>query len=298
MSSSGSKGPPLRADKRYSATPKPKAKPAASTTTARKAAAPTKPRRTRNPTKAPLLLRPFIWAFRLLFSLMWKAGLACAVVLAGFVAYYASTLPPVEELLDARIKGSVTVMDREGKTFAWRGDQYGGVITTDTVSPYLTHAIVATEDKRFYRHFGISPRGVASAIRINMAEGRGPLEGNGGSTITQQVAKLLCLGVPFDPTMWKNQTEYEADCRRGSLVRKAKEAVYAMALEWKYSKDDILDIYMNRSFLGAGANGFEAASQRYFGKSSAKLKPAEAAMLAGLLKAPTRYAPTANLKRS
>lgn len=298
MSSSGSKGPPLRADRRYTNSPKPPAKPAAKTTTARRAAAPKKPRRTRSGRKAPLLLRPFVWAFRVLFGLAWKVGLVATLVLAGFVAFYASTLPPVEELLDARIKGSVTVMDREGKTFAWRGDQYGGVITTKTVSPYLKNAIVATEDKRFYRHFGISPRGVASAISINLSEGRGPLEGNGGSTITQQVAKLLCLGVPFDPEKWKNQTEYEADCRKGSLLRKAKEAVYAMALEWTYSKDDILNIYMNRSFLGAGANGFEAASQRYFGKSSSDLEPAEAAMLAGLLKAPTRYAPTANLKRS
>ncbi|MBV1903328.1 MAG: transglycosylase domain-containing protein, partial [Marinosulfonomonas sp.] len=163
---------------------------------------------------------------------------------------------------------------------------------------HLRNAVVATEDKRFYRHFGISPRGVASAVRINLGEGRGPLSGHGGSTITQQAAKLLCLGVPFDPTSGISEAAYEADCRQGSVWRKVKEAVYALALEVKYSKDEILTIYLNRAYLGAGARGFEAASQRYFGKSAAQVSPAEAAMLAGLLTAPSRYAPTANLKRS
>ena len=190
------------------------------------------------------------------------------------------------------------MLDRDGAVFAWRGDQFGGVVTTETVSPHLKNAIIATEDKRFYRHFGVSPRGVASAVRINLSEGRGPLSGHGGSTITQQTAKLLCLGDPYDPSSGMSEAEYEADCRRGSLSRKAKEAIYAMAMELKYSKDDILTIYMNRAFLGAGARGFEAASQRYFGKSAAEVNPAESAMLAGLLVAPTRFAPTNNLQRS
>ncbi len=128
--------------------------------------------------------------------------------------------------------------------------------------------MIATEDKRFYRHLGVSPRGIAGAIRINLREGRGPLSGNGGSTITQQTAKLLCLGVPYDPQQWKSEAEYEADCRRGSLSRKIKEAVYAFALEAKYTKDEILSIYINRAYLGGGACGAEAAAQRYFGKTS------------------------------
>ena len=158
--------------------------------------------------------------------------------------------------------------------------------------------MVATEDKRFYWHLGISPRGIASAIRINLAEGRGPLEGNGGSTITQQVAKLLCLGVPYDPTQWKSEADYEQDCRGGGMWRKIKEVPYSMAMEVKYSKEDILTIYFNRAYLGAGARGFEAAAQRYFGKSAANVTPAEAAMLAGLLKAPSTYAPTGNMERA
>jgi membrane peptidoglycan carboxypeptidase len=220
------------------------------------------------------------------------------LLLALAVGYVYLGLPEADALLDGRARGSVTLLDRNGDVFAWRGDQFGGVVTTETVSPHLKNAIVATEDKRFYRHFGISPRGIASAVRINLSEGRGPLSGHGGSTITQQTAKLLCLGEPYSPASGMTEREYEADCRQGSLVRKAKEAVYALAMEVKYSKNEILTIYMNRTFLGAGARGFEAASQRYFGKSAAEVSPAESAMLAGLLVAPTRYAPTNNLTRA
>ena len=238
------------------------------------------------------------WFFRLIWRVTWKFATVVALLLGLAVMLVYNTLPDMSALLDARQRGSVTLLDYESKPFAWRGDYFGGVITADTVSPNLKNAIVATEDKRFYRHFGLSPRGIASAVRINLQAGRGPLSGNGGSTITQQTAKLLCLGVEYDPQKWKTETEYEDDCRQGSLWRKGKEAVYAIAMELKYSKDEILTIYMNRAFLGAGARGFEAASQRYFGKSSSEVTPAEAAMLAGLLKAPTRYAPTNNLQRS
>ncbi len=254
------------------------------------------PRRPRGPLG---LLTAFIrWIFRLVFGMAWRLSLVIVLIIALAVAYSASTMPPLEAQLDGRARGSVTMLDREGQVFAWRGDQFGGVVTAETVSPHLKNAIVATEDKRFYSHFGISPRGIASAIRINLREGRGPLSGHGGSTITQQTAKLLCLGDPYDPDLWDNETAYESDCRQTTLWRKIREAIYAMGLETAYSKDEILTIYMNRAFLGAGARGFEAASQRYFGKSAADVTPAEAAMLAGLLVAPTRYAPTADLARS
>ncbi|MDX2484308.1 MAG: PBP1A family penicillin-binding protein [Pseudodonghicola sp.] len=236
--------------------------------------------------------------FGLIWGFSWRMGMVIALLIGAGIGYHYTQLPEMGTLLDGRARGSVTLLDREGNVFAWRGDQFGGVVTTDTVSPYLKHAIVATEDKRFYRHFGLSPRGVASAVRINLSEGRGPLSGHGGSTITQQTAKLLCLGEPFDPQAGQTEAEYEANCRQGTLWRKVKEAIYAMAMETKYTKDEILTIYMNRAFLGAGARGFEAASQRYFGKSAAEVTPAEAAMLAGLLVAPTRFAPTNNLTRA
>ena len=235
---------------------------------------------------------------RLIWALTWRLTAIVAVLVGLAVGYLYTTLPPADALLDGRARGSVTILDRDGQVFAWRGDQFGGVVTARTVSPYLKDAIVATEDRRFYRHFGISPRGVASAVRINLSEGRGPLSGHGGSTITQQTAKLLCLGEPFDPAAGMTEAEYESDCRRTTLWRKGKEAVFSLAMEAKYTKDEILTIYMNRAFLGAGARGFEAASQRYFGKSAAEVNAAEAAMLAGLLVAPTRFAPTNNLERS
>ncbi len=238
----------------------------------------------------------FIW--RMLWGVAWRVGFVSALVLAGIVFYFYAQLPPVADLLDARARGSVTLMDRNDKVFAWRGESFGGQITSDTVSPDLLNAVIATEDKRFYGHFGISPRGIASAIKINMAAGRGPLEGNGGSTITQQVAKLLCLGVVYDPTQWKSEAAYEEDCRSGGIWRKLKEFPYAMAMEAKYSKAEILTIYFNRAYLGAGARGFEAAAQRYFSVSANQVNPPQAAMLAGLLKAPSRYAPTNSLQRA
>ena len=241
---------------------------------------------------------PFQWLLRLAWRLLTRGALVGFVILAAAVLYVAATLPGVSDLLDGRARGSVTLLDRDGATYAWRGDQFGGVVTTESVSRHLKNAVIATEDKRFYWHPGVDPRGIASAVRINLREGRGPLSGHGGSTLTQQTAKLICLGRPYDPSEWPSEAAYEADCRQGTVVRKAKEAIFAMAMELKYTKDEILSIYLNRAFLGAGARGFEAASQRYFGKSAAQVRPAEAAMLAGLLVAPSRYAPTNNLERS
>ncbi len=289
----------LVAERRYPA--KKQAPKAQAKKTAPQKAKASKSARSRRPARKPsssLFMRLFGWVFRLIWIVTSRVALIGALALGIAVFYIYTTLPPFSDLLDGRACGSVTLLDRNGSVFAWRGEQFGGQITADTVSPDLKEAIIATEDRRFYKHFGVSPRGVASAIKINLSEGRSALSGHGGSTLTQQTAKLLCLGVPFDPTKWKNQTEYEADCRQGSLTRKIKEAVYALAMEVRYSKDDILSIYMNRAYLGAGANGFEAAAQRYFGKSAAEVNIAESAMLAGLLTAPSRYAPTSNLERS
>ncbi len=283
MSGPNNKRPPLVAEKR---TPSKAAK---------------KPKRKTRKAKKPSR-NPLVWFFRsivrLIWGIGWRVGALTAIAIGAAVLYFTATLPPVNTLLDGRSKGSVTLLDRDGEVYAWRGEQFGGQITAETVSPHLKNAVIATEDKRFYRHFGISPRGIASAVRINLREGRGPLQGHGGSTITQQTAKLLCLGVPYDPDGGMTEAEYEADCRRTTLARKIKEALYAMAMEVRYSKDEILTIYLNRAYLGAGARGFEAASQRYFGISANELLPSEAAMLAGLLVAPSRFAPTANLQRS
>ncbi|MEQ3748633.1 MAG: PBP1A family penicillin-binding protein [Celeribacter sp.] len=234
----------------------------------------------------------------LVLSVIWRSAAVVALLIAGAVFYFYTQIPDMAELIDGRTKGSVTLLDRNGDVFAWRGQQFGGIVDADNLSSNLRNAVVATEDRRFYQHFGVSPRGVASAIRINMREGRGPFEGHGGSTVTQQTAKLLCLGVPFEQGGGMTEAQYEAECRRTTIWRKVKEAIYAMALETKFSKQEILTIYLNRAYMGGSARGAEAAAQRYFGVSAADLNVAQSAMLAGLLVAPTTYAPTNNLARS
>lgn len=299
MSGTGKKRPPLVADKRYAAKPAAKKKATPAKKTAKPAA-----RRKASPRKAKprgfigWFLMPFRWLFHLIWAFTWRVGLVVGLIVAGFSFYFASQMPAMADLIDGRARGSVTITDLKGDVFAWRGDQFGGMVTTQTVSPHLHNAVVATEDKRFYRHFGLSPRGIASAVRINLSEGRGPLSGNGGSTITQQTAKLLCLGVPYDANRWDTEAAYEADCRRGSLWRKAREAMFSIGMEIAYTKEEILTIYLNRAYLGAGSRGFEAAAQRYFGISAAEVSPAQAAMLAGLLTAPSANAPTRSLERA
>ncbi|MBV7380403.1 transglycosylase domain-containing protein [Maritimibacter dapengensis] len=301
MAQNGNRRPPLVADKRYSKPQKTKknaaAKPAAKRRTTKRKAQPKRQKR-----RLPLILGLPLRAVGFVFKLVFRLGLAAAVIagigLAGAVYMTARDIPPISALVDGRAQGSVTMLDRYGSSYAWRGDQYGGLVTSEMISPHLKNAFIATEDKRFYRHFGVSPRGIASAIRINMSEGRGPLSGHGGSTITQQVAKLTCLGEAYDRSRWESEAAYEAECREGSIKRKAREAIYALALESKYSKDDILTIYLNRAYLGGGTYGVEAASQKYFGRSAAEVGPGEAAILAGLLTAPSRFAPTANYERS
>ena len=295
----GKRPPPLVADRRYT-TPRPTAAAAPQQARSRQPRRKPAPRRPRGPVGFVLgLLSSLVrFVFRVIWGVSWRLGLATALLLGLGVGYYASTLPDVAELVDGRARGSVTLRDYEGQEFAWRGDFFGGMITADTVSVHLRNAVVATEDRRFYSHLGISPRGIASAVRINLSEGRGPLSGNGGSTISQQTAKLLCLGQPFDQATWDSEAAYEADCRRTTLWRKVQEMAYALAMEVRYSKDEILTIYLNRAYLGAGTRGFEAASQRYFARSAAEVTPAQAAMLAGLLKAPSTYAPTGNLQRA
>ena len=295
MGATGSRRPPLVADRRGT-----------SAAARRKAAAKPKPKKSARPKRTARrggLLGRMVGGLvrlvvRLVWGIGWRVAMLVALILFGTTAWFYAGLPDHSALLDARARGSVTMLDATGEVFAWRGETFGGQISADHVSPHLRHAVVATEDKRFYRHFGISPRGIGGAIVINLREGRGPLDGHGGSTITQQVAKLLCLGVPYDPSVWKDEAAYEADCRVSSIWRKIKEIPYSLALEARYSKNEILTIYLNRAYLGAGARGFEAAAQRYFGKSANLVTPAEAAMLAGLLKAPSRYAPTTNLARS
>ena len=213
MSGSGKKRAPLVAERRYGKSQPPKKKPAR------------KRKQSRTRKKRSFLgwlFLPFAWVLRLLWKLTWRLGAVVALIVGLAVWFFASQMPPIDQIVDGRVRGSVTLLDREGEVFATRGDRFGGVVTAQSVSPHLRNAVVAVEDKRFYRHLGVSPRGIASAVRINLREGRGPLSGNGGSTITQQTAKLLCLGVPFDASRWDSEAAYERDCRRTTIWRKVK----------------------------------------------------------------------------
>lgn len=223
MSGSNGRRPPLIADRRYG--PSAAKKTASNGGGGRGSKPPPKAAPKRRTKKRDPLSAAVAWVFGLIWGIvmffwriLWGVGwriLAAVALVVGLSSYYFySQLPEVAQLVDGRARGSVTMLDREGKVFAWRGETYGGMVTSDKVSKYLREAVVATEDRRFYRHFGVSPRGIASAVRINLSEGRGPLEGNGGSTITQQVAKLLCLGVQYDPKEWKSEADYEPTAAR------------------------------------------------------------------------------------
>ena len=228
-------------------------------------------------------LKYFLW-------LSVNVAVIVSVILLVAVVNYVNKLPPIEELLDDRKRGSVTLLDRNNDVFAWRGNQFGGILKSDNLNRVLHDAIISVEDRTFYSHYGVSVRGILGAIRINLREGRGPFSGHGGSTITQQVAKILCL--------LQSNINSQKHCRRSTISRKLLEIPFALALEYAYSKEDILSIYINRVYLGSGAYGFEAASERYFNKNSSELSIEEAALLAGLLKAPTRYSPLNNKELS
>jgi penicillin-binding protein 1A len=195
----------------------------------------------------------------------------CAILGGGTLGYFALTLPDTNQLTVAERRPSVTILANDGSIIATFGDLFGQPLTLKEMSPDLPKAVIATEDRRFYSHFGIDPIGLARAI---FADARNGHFVQGGSTITQQLAKNVFLTPEH------------------SLSRKLREALLALWLEHRFTKDQILEIYLNRVYLGAGTYGVDAAAHRYFGKSAAKLNLYESAVIAGLLKAPTRFNPT------
>jgi len=197
-------------------------------------------------------------------------GLWCAIIGGAALGYFALTLPDTSQLAVAERRPSVTILAEDGSLLASFGDLFGQPLTLKEMSALLPKAVIATEDRRFYRHFGIDPIGL---LRAAVTDLRARQIVQGGSTITQQLAKILFL------TPERN------------LARKIRETLLALWLEHRFTKDQILEIYLNRVYLGAGAYGVDAAAHRYFGKSAAKLNLFESAVIAGLLKAPTRFSP-------
>ena len=192
---------------------------------------------------------------------------------AGVVGYYASQLPPIDQLAVPKRPPNVAIVGDDGTQLVNRGDTGGAAVRLQDLPPYLPKAFVAIEDRRFYHHWGIDPLGIGRAILRNIAGGGGM---QGGSTLTQQLAKNLFL------------------TQERTMSRKIQEAILALWLEHRYSKDQILELYLNRVYFGSGAYGVEAASNRYFGKSARTVTLAEAAVLAGLMEAPTKLAPNRN----
>jgi penicillin-binding protein 1A len=203
--------------------------------------------------------------------------IACAwvaLMLGGGFLYFVSRLPePVLLTLDDR-PPNLTILAADGTVLAERGLRRG-YVRLDRLPPYLPQAVIATEDRRFYNHLGVDPIGLARASFRNLEAGSVV---QGGSTITQQLAKNLFLSP--DRT----------------FARKLEEVMYAIWLERRFTKDEILELYLNRVYFGGGTYGVEAAARRYFGRSARSVTLTQAALLAGLLKAPSRYAPTRNVE--
>ncbi len=201
------------------------------------------------------------------------AGLWLVMGLGGLIAYHAAQLPPIDQLTVPKRPPNIAILSADGALIANRGETGGRNVGIKELPPYLPRAFVAIEDRRFYSHWGLDPIGIARASVRNLTT-RGVSQG--GSTLTQQLAKNLFL------------------TQDRTLSRKMQEAILAVWLENAYTKDQILELYLNRVYFGSGAYGVEAAAQRYFGKSARAVNVAEAAMLAGLVQAPSRLAPNRN----
>ncbi|ARN82793.1 transglycosylase domain-containing protein [Methylocystis bryophila] len=212
-----------------------------------------------------LLGRLFYWAFVL--------GIWGAIGLAALVLFYGARLPPIDQLAVPKRPPNVAILSLDGDLIANRGDMGGAAIKISELPPYLPKAFVAIEDRRFYSHWGLDPQGLARALLRDVLH-RGGMQG--GSTLTQQLAKNLFL------------------TQERTLSRKIQEAILALWLERKYSKDLILELYLNRVYFGGGAYGVEAAAHRYYGHGAREITLPEAAVLAGLMKAPSKLAPDRN----
>ncbi|TMJ32453.1 MAG: penicillin-binding protein [Alphaproteobacteria bacterium] len=222
-------------------------------------------KRKRSARKGAPFSRFFYWTLVL--------GLWTVIAGVGSIIFAAATLPPIQSLEVPKRPPTVEIVGIDGRPLVSRGEMSGTDVSIKQLPPYVPKAFVAIEDRRFFNHFGVDPVGLGRAMLANVLRRH---VSQGGSTITQQLAKNLFL--TQERTLW----------------RKMQEVVLALWLERKLSKSEILELYLNRVYFGSGAYGVEAAAQRYFGKPAAQLKIAEAATLAGLVKSPSRLAPSRN----
>jgi penicillin-binding protein 1A len=209
------------------------------------------------------------WRYGLIGSLLGLVGLVIAVAMAW------STLPSYEMLKQTPNGQMIRVHAADGTVIVSLGPSFGSWLGYRDIPPIMTSAMVAVEDRRFRIHPGVDPIGIARSVLVRFQSGRFR---QGGSTITQQLARNIFL--TSDKT-W---------------TRKAREIILALAMERKFSKDQILELYLNRVYFGGGAYGIDAASRKFFGHPATDLSIAEAAIIAGLVKAPSNYSPTADAK--
>jgi penicillin-binding protein 1A len=195
------------------------------------------------------------------------------LILGIYIAWVAAELPGITADVKFERKRAITFLANDGSVLVQIGELKGETVDVKDLPPHLIHALLATEDRRFYEHFGIDPLGIGRAMLVNLRHGRFV---QGGSTLTQQLAKNLFL------------------TRERTIKRKVQEALLSLWLENTLTKDDILTAYLNRVYFGSGAYGIEAASQLYYSKPATQLTVNEAALLVGLLKAPSRYSPLNN----
>lgn len=248
--------------------PKPKPKPRKPKPKAR-AKPKRRARRARKPGLAKQLGAPVLWLLKWsLVAVIW------GVVIGGItLAWFAWGLPSTDGLDPAAAqtrRPGIVLLDANGGRLAAYGDLYGRRLGAQELPAHLIQAVVAIEDRRFFDHPGIDLRGLLRAMVVNLRQGR---IAQGGSTLTQQLAKNLFL------------------TPERSIDRKVKEALLALWLERRFEKNDLLSIYLNRVYLGSGTYGVEAAAQRYFGISARDIDVYQAALLAGLLRAPSRLNP-------
>jgi penicillin-binding protein 1A len=215
-----------------------------------------------------------LWAKRIA---LWGGGLAVlgAVFLAVAVSFAVQTMPSYYQLKATQNDQTILVRARDGTPIVELGPSFGNWMDYDEIPQVMKDAMVAVEDRRFYSHFGVDPIRLTGAVVEGTIGDRSRIGGT--STISQQLARNLFLN------------------NNRSVDRKAREAVLAMALEWKFSKEQILELYLNKVYFGGGAYGIDSASRNFFSHPATELSVAEAAIIAGLVKAPSRYSPTADV---
>jgi penicillin-binding protein 1A len=211
------------------------------------------------------LRRLFIWSLTL--------GLLAAGSLAVAVGLQASSMPGFEELKSSQAGQMIVVRARDGTELVSLGPSYGKWLSHDQIPAIMRDSMVAVEDRRYHSHFGVDPIGLARAGYISATTGKSI---RATSTISQQLARTVFLN------------------NSRTFSRKVREAVIAMALEWKFSKAEILELYLNKVYFGGGAYGVDAAARKFFGHPATTMSTSEAAIVAGLVKAPSHYAPTAD----